>query len=103
MTKRFVHFVAIAALALAAAGCGGTTGTGSGLGSGAAATPASAPAFVAIDSDLSSDQWRQVDKLLDKFPGKGKLLQNIRESLRKEAGGIDYEQDVKGAVGDEID
>jgi Protein of unknown function (DUF3352) len=90
----------LAALALAAAGCGAkdeSAATG-----GAEIVSASAPAFVSIDADLSSDQWQQVDELLRKFPARSMLISELRSSL-KEDSGLDYEDDIKPALGDEVD
>ncbi len=96
----------LALLALAAllfgAGCGGATKT-SGSGStpaGASMVPASAPVYVSINTDLSSDQFKQADALLQKFPGRDKLLTELRTSLSDE--GVDLET-VKSAVGPEVD
>lgn len=92
----------LALLALVAAGCGGATKT-SGSGSvpaGAAMVPATAPVYVSINTDLSSDQFKQADALLQKFPGRDKLLTELRTSLSHE--GVDLEN-VKSAVGPEVD
>lgn len=89
----------LVALLLAASGCGATKqGSVSG---GAEIVSATAPVFISIDSDLSSDQWQQVDKLLRKFPARPQLIEEIRSSLT--GAGLDYESDVKPALGDEID
>ena len=88
------------ALALVASGCGAkdrAAATG-----GAEVVPASAPVFVSIDSDLSSDQWQQVDELLSKFPARSMLVGELRSSLKEESG-LDYEDDLKPALGDEVD
>lgn len=88
-------------LVFLAAGCGGSaTSSGAGAPSGASIVPASAPVFVAVDSDLSSDQIKQADALLKKFPGRERLLAALRSSLSDE--GVDYEQ-IKSAVGPEVD
>ncbi|MEK6276269.1 MAG: DUF3352 domain-containing protein [Actinomycetota bacterium] len=87
------------AFALAVSGCGAKKQAAAS--GGAEIVSASAPVFVSIDSDLSSDQWQQVDKLLSKFPARPQLVSMIRSSLQQT--GIDYESDVKPALGDEID
>src|SRR5438445_577694 len=91
------------ALALVGAGCGGTTATsGSGdVSAGASVTPASAPVYVTVDTDASSDQWKAADALLSKFPGRAKLLESIQKELTKN--GLNYETDVKPALGKEVD
>ncbi|HSC73556.1 MAG TPA: DUF3352 domain-containing protein [Gaiellaceae bacterium] len=89
----------LAATALLAAGCGGTTAQ---PGSGASRiVPASAPAFIAIDSNAESSQWQTINDLASKFPDKQKGVDSIKQDLTKN--GVDWEQDVKPALGDEFD
>jgi Protein of unknown function (DUF3352) len=89
----------LAAVALAAAGCGGTTAQ---IGSGATSiVPASAPAFIAIDSNPSSSQWQTINRLASKFPDKQKAVDSIKQDMSKD--GVDWEKDVKPALGDEFD
>ena len=88
------------ALALAVSGCGAKKQAAAS--GGAEIVPATAPGFISIDSDLSSDQWQQLDKLLRKFPSYPQLLAEARSSLKEEAG-LDYESDIKPALGNEID
>jgi uncharacterized protein DUF3352 len=100
---RAVAAILLAGLVFAVAACGGGGGGASATASESAATiaPASAPAFIAIDTNLDSDQWQVAEGLLDKFPGKPKLLQALRKELSTE--NVDFERDVKPALGDEID
>jgi hypothetical protein len=97
---RFTQIAALIALVLAVSGCGAKDQAATA--SGAEIAPANASAFVSIDSDLSSDQWRQVDELLRKFPAYPMLVGEVRESLEEDTG-LDYEDDVKPALGDEVD
>lgn len=90
-----------AALALGATGCGGSAGAAGGEGA-AAILPAKTPVYVSVDTDLSSDQWQTVDKLLDKFPGKQQFLTQLRTSFESDAK-VSWEKDVKPALGDELD
>jgi hypothetical protein len=90
---------ALAATVLLAAGCGGTTAQPS---SGASTiVPASAPAYIAIDSNAESSQWQTIDDLASKFPDKQKAVDSIEQDLVKN--GADWERDVKPALGDELD
>jgi hypothetical protein len=96
--SRLVAFLAI--LALLASGCGGTTAQ---IGSGASdVVPASAPVFIAIDTNPESDQWQTVERLADKFPDKQKAIASLERELRKDPG-VEWESDVKPALGDELD
>jgi len=104
MRTRSAAAAVLAALALLGAGCGGSSKSkqsASGGPSGAEVIPASAPAFLAVDTDLSSDQVKQADTLSKKFPGRAKALAQIQQQLTKD--GIDFQTDVKPALGPEID
>jgi len=95
----------LAALALAVAGCGGSEAGGSGaVGTqglaGAELLPADTVVYAAIDSDLDSDQWQQVDELLQKFPGRERLISEIREGLSSE--GVSYDDDIEPALGEAL-
>jgi hypothetical protein len=101
--RRFVLLPILVVLALLAASCGGSSGSSSGAATsaGASIAPASAPAYVMIDTDPGSAQWKQADALLGKFPGKQKLLDAVDKALAKQ--GVSYEQDIKPALGPEVD
>jgi Protein of unknown function (DUF3352) len=94
----------LAALALLAAGCGGSSsskGSASGAAAGATVIPASAVAYVSVNADLGSDQWKKVDALSKKFPGRAKALADFQKELAKQ--NLDFQKDVKPALGPEID
>ena len=86
-------------LIVLAAGCGSATTTGAGA---ASVVPAGVPVYIAIDSDPDSSQWRTMNALADQFPDKQKAVDALERSLRNEAG-LDFERDVKPALGPEID
>jgi hypothetical protein len=92
-------------LAVLVAGCGGgssnTSAGGSSIPAGADLVRGGLVAFVAVDSDTGSDQWQQLDKLAKKFPGRDKAIAHFEQELTKE--GVDYESDVKPALGPELD
>jgi Protein of unknown function (DUF3352) len=91
----------VAALALLVAACGGsTTSTASGPG-GSTIAPASASVFVSVDTDSGSAQWKQADAILKRFPARDKLIGAIEQGLHGK--GLSYEQDIKPALGDEVD
>jgi hypothetical protein len=90
----------LAALALLASACGGSVGSSSG-GDASGIAPADSLAFISIDTDLGSSQWKALDQLTNKFPIKSKVLRDIRQSMQKQ--GIDWSKDVKPALGDELD
>ncbi|HEX3267210.1 MAG TPA: DUF3352 domain-containing protein [Gaiellaceae bacterium] len=101
-TLRVLPIALLATLAVAVAGCGGGTAqTSSSTESGAKLVRAGALAFVALDSDFGSGQWQQLDDLANKFPGRDKALGRIKQELAKH--GVDYEDDIKPALGPEVD
>jgi hypothetical protein len=88
---------AFLALALVA-GCGGDERA---TGSAANVAPASAAAFVALDTDLAGDQWQAVDRLLRRFPATRGGVPDLLSKL--EGDGLDFERDVRPALGPEVD
>ena len=97
---RVARIALLAGLVLAVSGCGASSQQGAS--DAAKIVPASAPALISVNTDLGSDQWKQVDELLQKFPGRADLLQELRSTLRENTS-LDWEQDVEPALGDEID
>lgn len=102
---RSVPVLLLAILAFLAAGCGSSTKspeTGGGTTpAGAGLVGASTLAFVSIDSDLSSDQWQQLDTLSQKFPGRDHAIAQLKQALAGQ--GLDYNADLKPALGPEFD
>src|SRR3954464_2737827 len=90
----------VAAVAVA---CGGTThGQSGGIGeSGASLVRSGALGFVAVDSDLGSNRWQQLDELAKKFPVRDRFLSEVKQGLAAQT--IDYERDIKPALGPELD
>jgi hypothetical protein len=90
-----------AAGALAVAGCGGDAGGGGDLGSGADLAPAAAALFVAVNTDFEGEQWQAAERLVSRFPAGQEALAELRRELRADE--LDFEQDIKPAVGAEVD
>jgi hypothetical protein len=98
--RRLLPFLVLAALL---AGCGSAaerTGGGS-MPAGASLVRAGVLAFVSVDSDTGSAQWQKLDELAQKFPGRDDAISKLRQEFSKQ--GVDYEQDVKPALGPELD
>jgi hypothetical protein len=102
-TSRVMLLGLLGALAVAVAGCGGGAGEKGKVSSTAGATmvTAHALAYVTVSSDLGSSQWKQVDELAHKFPGRDKAIEQIKKSLS--ASNVDYTSDIKPALGSEVD
>ena len=99
---RLIPLALFAALAVAVSGCGSKTAeTSSSSESGAKFVRSGALAFVALDTDLDSSQWQQLDDLAKKFPGRDKVLERIDGALAKH--GVDLQDDVEPALGPEVD
>jgi hypothetical protein len=92
--------VALVSLPLAACG-GGNGGNGSAAGTGgeggAAIVPRSAPFLIRFDTTFDSAQWTALNALLKEFPDGEKLFSGLAGT------GADFEQDVKPALGPELD
>ena len=103
MTVRFSRLAflpLLAALALVS-GCGSKATTSGSSESGATVVGEGALAFVSVSSDLGSSQWQQLDKLARKFSFRDQALAKVKLELAKQH--LDYDQDVKPALGPEVD
>ena len=98
--SRLAFLPLLAALALVS-GCGSKATTSGSTESGATVVGEGALAFVSVDSDLGSSQWQQLDKLAQKFPVRDQALAKLKLELAKQH--LDYDQDVKPALGPEVD
>lgn len=89
-------------VALALAGCGGGSDNASSVGADSAATiaPATSALYASINTDVESDEWEQLNELLDKFPGKARLLAEIEKLLRAE--GLSAEE-LRAAAGPTVE
>ena len=90
----------LAALTLLAAGCGGKKQAAASS-SGAQFVRSDALAFVSVDTDFGSGQWKQLDALASKFPGRDKAIESLKKSIAGQ--GVDFDSDIKPALGSELD
>jgi hypothetical protein len=100
MRLRTIAVGLVAALALAAGACGGSdavTGAGDAP-EGAGFVPATAPAFVSLNTDFESDAWNNLEALLEKFPDRQRAFDEVRKGL--EGGGVTFDE-LKAALGPE--
>ena len=83
--------------AVALAGCGGNDTSGA---SAIELAPANATGYVELDSSLDSEQWEQVQGLLDRFPSKPQLIAELDKQLSEEQ--LQWERDVDPALGETV-
>ena len=98
--SRLAYLPLLASLALVS-GCGGKATTSGSSESGATVVGEGALAFVSVSSDLGSSQWQQLDKLAQKFSFRDQAVAKFKQQLAKQH--LDYDQDVKPALGPEVD
>ncbi|HET7138249.1 MAG TPA: hypothetical protein VFI04_07820 [Gaiellaceae bacterium] len=94
------RLAALALLAILAAGCGSAGGSSGSTGGGAGLVPGGALAYLTVNTDLGSGQLESAQSVLDKFPIKGKVLDQLRSSLRKQ--GVDLAA-LESSIGPELD
>src|SRR5215212_2347892 len=99
MTRRLCALVLVALVALAA-GCGGGDSPKGDLGDSLGCLPKAAPLVLTVDTDVEGDQYKNLDKLLSKFPFGGQLKNQIKQSISQQ--GADYDKDVKPLLGGEV-
>jgi hypothetical protein len=107
MTSRFRRVLTLGVLAVAllfvTASCGGGGGNEGGAAAplGASLVRSDALAFVSVNSDLGSSQWKTADTLSRKFPGRDKAIAQLKRSVSRQQ--LDYDRDIKPALGSEVD
>lgn len=95
--------IALLACTVVLAGCGGRAaerGGGPAGGAAAGVVPADVALYVSLDTDFDGEEWRQAEDLLGKFPDGDQLLDRLLADLQ--ADDLDFEQDVKPALGREV-
>jgi len=97
-TSVVLVLAAAAALALPASGCGEASSQGA---AGAGVAPAGAQVFVSVDTSFDSSNWDAGRALLAKFPDGNRAVEWFLKQLGGQ--GVDFQQDVKPALGPETD
>jgi hypothetical protein len=101
-TRRLTTFLIVALLALVA-GCGGgddDSGPKGDLGDELGYLPKNAPLVVTFDTDVDGEQYKNLDKLLSKFPFGGQVKNQIKQSIDEQ--GANYDKDVKPLLGSQL-
>lgn len=98
---RPMRAAAVAVLAaLALVGCGGENLGARGESASSLLKPGAIVYWETV-SDPDSDQWQQVEELLGRFPDGDKWIAQLKQELAEDEG-VDWEQDVKPALGDQV-
>ncbi len=90
----------LSVLAFAAAGCG-SEDAGVGETSGADKLRAGALVYWETKTDPESDQWKQVEELLGRFPDGDKWIAELKEEFEDETK-VTWESDVEPALGEQV-
>ena len=96
--NRLALVLAVAVLALSATGCGEGSSPGA---AGASVAPASSQVFVSVDTSFDSANWSAGRELVGKFPDGERAVEWILGELGGK--GVDFENDLKPALGPETD
>ena len=101
--RRLTPLFLVLALAAVLAGCGGgddDSGSSGSLGEPLSYLPKNAPLVATFDTDTSGAQFKNLDRLLGKFPFGGQVKNQLRQSLGES--GNDYEKDIKPLLGNQL-
>ena len=100
LSMRALLAAPLCAAAFVVAGCGSSQAA-TGSDSAASLAPKDAGAFVVIDTDQSSTQWKNAQALLAKIPGGEKSLDGVLSEIGG-AKGLDFKTDVAPAFGKQL-
>jgi hypothetical protein len=98
MTVRLIPVLLVAALLPVVAGCG----SGSDVGAAADVVPEDVFVYASLDTDFDGDGWAALEEFAARFPGGDDLMQSLADDISSSEEGIDFETDVKPALGDEV-
>jgi hypothetical protein len=104
MTARRLTALLLVALAVLIAGCGGGGDDGGGskgsLDDSLGYLPKTAPLVVTFDTDIDGRQYRNLDKLVGRFPFGGQVKNQIKQAINSQ--GTDFDKDVKPLLGGDL-
>ena len=102
--RRLTPLLLVLVLLTLLAGCGGGDDEGGGasgsLGEPLSYLPKNAPLVATFDTDTSGPQFKNLDRLLAKFPFAGQVKTQLKQSIAES--GADYDKDVKPLLGNQL-
>jgi hypothetical protein len=100
MPRSLTVVAAAFAAALIATGCG-NSGSGNATEDALSFMPKDAPVVITVDTDPEGDQWKQVNKLVGKFPFAGQVKSQLKNSFNQSSK-LDFDKDLKPILGNEL-
>jgi hypothetical protein len=91
----------LAALALVATGCGKSS-SGNALDDSLGYIPKNSLAVVAIKTDPDDDQFKNIGKLIDKFPFASQFKERFKQGIQAGGAKINYDDDIKPLLGNDV-
>jgi Protein of unknown function (DUF3352) len=98
--KRLTIVLAVLAAVLIASGCG-NSGSGNATEDALSFMPKDAPVVITLDTDPDGDQWKQVNKLVSKFPFAGQIKSQVKNGFNQSSK-LDFDKDLKPILGNEL-
>jgi hypothetical protein len=91
----------LTALALVATGCGKSS-SGSSLDDSLGYLPKNSLAVVAIKTDPEDAQFKNIGKLIDKFPFAGQIKERFKQGIQANGAQLSYDNDIKPLLGNDL-
>ncbi|HKP91134.1 MAG TPA: DUF3352 domain-containing protein [Thermoleophilaceae bacterium] len=91
----------LAALALVASGCGDSS-SGNALDDSLGYVPKNSLAVIAIKTDPDDAQFKNIGKLIDKFPFANQFKEQFKQGIQANGTQVKYEDDIKPLLGNDL-
>ena len=91
----------LTALALLASGCGDSS-SGSALDDSLGYLPKNSLAVIAIKTDPDDAQFKNIGKLIDKFPFANQFKEQFKQGIQANGAQVKYEEDIKPLLGNDL-
>jgi hypothetical protein len=91
---------AVSAAAIALTGCGGGDDAGSALDEALGYLPNDAPFAAAIDTDLGDEQYKALDRILEKFPFSSEVKRELEQTFEENR--ADFQKDIRPWLGNPV-